>query len=190
MVAIFWSIFWTRSWSRRVCFPSKTRGVGAPTGSLFDSENGDQESPTWCSFFAPDAEVMAAWSWYNFLKTTMPANTVHINMDETHIPIFPGFQQGVMIKQREPRRIGRWMACATVPKKYRQGGICHCAFVADNRDSQDLLPQLLLIPRRLCTVRRQRTVCQRNVCRCPRVESLQAPGGQGAGWPSSGAGPP
>ena len=94
---------------------------------------------------------MAAWSWYNFLKTTMPANTVHINMDETHIPIFPGFQQGVMIRQREPRRIGRWMACATVPKKYRRGGICHCAFVADNRDIQDLLPQLLLIPRRLCT---------------------------------------
>ena len=43
------------------------------------------------------------------------------------------------------------MGCASVLKKYRRGGICHCAFVADNRDVQELLPQLLLIPRKLCT---------------------------------------
>ena len=37
-----------------------------------------------------------------------------------------------------------------MPKKFQRGSICHCAFVADNPDVQDLLPQLLLIPRKLC----------------------------------------
>ena len=72
-------------------------------------------------------------------------------MDETNLPLHPGCVPGVVTRGFDRKRISRWLACGKVPKKYLRGSICHCAFVADNRAIQELLPQLLLIPRKLCT---------------------------------------
>ena len=70
--------------------------------------------------FSLGPEVTAAWSWAKLLRSFLPPNTVYINMDETHIPLHPGGDKGVMLKGREPKRISRWMSCASVPKKYRR----------------------------------------------------------------------
>ena len=72
-------------------------------------------------------------------------------MDETNLPLHPGPTSGVVAKCNDNKRISKWLLCSKVPKKSQRGSLCLCAFIADNRDIQELLPQLLLIPKKLCT---------------------------------------
>ena len=91
------------------------------------------------------AKAIALWQWWNHCVARAAGNgkrILTVNMDETSICLFQGAVRG-NIFIRKGRR-----AFQDVPRSTRRTCMTHAAFVCDDHDLQQLLPQVVLVNER------------------------------------------
>ena len=85
------------------------------------------------------SKATAAWQWYNYLHDAVVAGKVplRINFDETAVCFAQHGKKGNLLMQKRGvrRRFG---------KKATRAYLTHVAFICDDRDIQQLLPQVLI----------------------------------------------
>ena len=109
----------------------------------------------WAHFFwgktsFGNAQATAAWSWINLLVASCPAGrrVVHLNLDETSLPLFVTPQKGYRASDKELRRTGNFPTRLRAPLGQRRAVLSYLAVVADCDSVQQLLPQIVLMNKR------------------------------------------
>ena len=98
-----------------------------------------------------DLQAAAVWCWANFLHDSAPPDRrpLHINFDETGIRYFQDARDGLLTESaREARRAPRSLT-QSVPRGDTRAMMSLAAFICDDPEVQDHLPQVLLVSARL-----------------------------------------
>ena len=95
-------------------------------------------------------QAMAAWRWYNFIESQVPAgkSILRINLDETSLPLRPKSLRGHVFA-RNNEKLGE-----RVSKHEQRACFTHVAMVCDDAEAQKLLPQYVVGNEMLLPARR------------------------------------
>ena len=97
-------------------------------------------------------EAYAAWQWWNYLETQVPADkrSLRINLDETCISLFQGGRPGAVFCSKKRHR-SEPIEAASLAK--RRTCMTHVALICDDPVVQAVLPQFLLGNERTLPIR-------------------------------------
>ena len=100
-------------------------------------------------------QVEACWQWHNYLVNACPVGktTLTINIDETYVNFFQGIYKGnlAVATQDLPPDAPPLMQHAT--RSQLRSGLTHVGVICDVPVVQPLLPQILIAPKNVLTVR-------------------------------------
>lgn len=96
------------------------------------------------------AKATAAWSWVNFLVASCPPGrrVVHLNLDETSLPLVMPQQKGFRASDKELLKAGHVPKRLPAPLGHRRAVLSYLAIIADSDAVQALLPQIILMNKR------------------------------------------
>lgn len=119
--------------------------------TLFD--RGDQNAgPCFCTKSLCVAfQVEAVWKWVNMLHEVTPKDRqcLRCNMDETSVKLFQDAGKGFVTAHARRRRQSGRKHCRQVSRAQLRTAFTQVTFICDNRDLQQLLPQILIVNSRV-----------------------------------------
>lgn len=97
-------------------------------------------------------QAKAAWQWIKFLHSNDNGLVpVHINLDETSIKLMPQQPDGHLSSSARARKRSPAGLALSVSRGQMRGAVTYLCCVADNEAAQKLLPQVVLVSKRLVT---------------------------------------
>jgi hypothetical protein len=112
-----------------------------------------------CNFCSPfgfaTEQVEACWQWHNYFVNTCPVGktTLTINIDETYVNFFQGIYKGNLAVGTRDLPPDAQPLTQHATRSQLRSGLTHVGVICDVPVVQPLLPQILIAPKNVLTVR-------------------------------------